>query len=322
MDFEREDSPPPAYSESDYDKKHSSTIQFLAITEEIEEEEWDDSRSEDALSSGAQGPVPSVRMPSTHPHQPSSATTSRRAARRLPVPPHEAVANDTKPLRIHKKSASHSYVLPSSPKLENRAQSPVASSPLASYSSQHRFSGPKSDHLYPQSPPTSPLISSFPARTASHTRAVSVSQLNFDASVAYNRPEYYSPVSAGTTRSEPSYHRQQQHTFSPNALYNSAVSSHLHSSPVPSRLNNPHTPSPRSASPQPSGALFTVARPPQTTWMPPVITSAQRSQSPSSVSYSASATQFPLTPSRIMVTNPTQTAHDRWATSEHQFVHN
>ncbi|KAJ3997009.1 hypothetical protein F5050DRAFT_1489563 [Lentinula boryana] len=338
MDFEREDSPPPAYSESEYDKKLSSAVQFLAISEATEEE-WDDGRSEASVSSGAPQAALSVR---NHPIQ--LVNTSHRAVRTLPVPPREAVANDH-PLRIHKKSASHSYALPSVPPsssdlkwyggleepssprnssrtsrpnapfsyLENRARSPVASvpSPVVSaptYPSQHRFSDPKSDHAkFTQSSPMSPLSQSFPART--------VSQLNFDASVAYGRSEF-SPASAGSTRSEPSHHSHQ--SFNPNSLYNSAVSSHLHvSSSVPSRLNNPRTPSSRSVSPLGSNALFPAARqPPQNIWTPQISSSPQRPQSPS---YSTTATQFPFNPSHI--TNPSQTAHDRWATSEHQFVH-
>ncbi|KAJ3802764.1 hypothetical protein GGU11DRAFT_740348 [Lentinula aff. detonsa] len=338
MDFEREDSPPPAYSESEYDKKLSSAIQFLAISEETEEE-WDDGRSEASASSGAPQAALPVR---NHPIQ--LVNTSHRVVRTLPVPPREAVANDH-PLRIHKKSASHSYTLPSVPPsssdlkwygsfeepssprnssrtsrpdapfsyLENRARSPVASvhSPVVSapaYPSQHRFSDPKGDHAkFTQSSPMSPLSQSFPART--------VSQLNFDASVAYGRSEL-SPASAGSTRSESSHHSHQ--SFNPNSLYNSAVSSHLHvPSFVPSRLNNPRTPSSRSASPLGSNALFSTAKqPPQDTWTPQISSSPQRPQSPS---YSTTATQFPLNPSRI--TNPSQTAHDRWATSEHQFVH-
>ncbi|KAJ3869557.1 hypothetical protein EV359DRAFT_76532 [Lentinula novae-zelandiae] len=342
MDFEREDSPPPAYSESDYDKKLSSAIQFLEISEETEEEEWNEGRSEGVLSSGARELAPPVKSPSSHIPQPASAKISNRGVRRLPVPPRDAVANNDKPTRVHRKSVSHSYTLSPAPKsrpkwhgdaegssnprspsrslrgdvpLEHRSHSPTAWVPT--YSSPHR-SGPKNDRAFSQSPPTSPLTQSFSSQTASHTRAVSVSQLNFDASVAYSQSNF-SPFSAGSTRSEPSHHHPP-HTFNPNSLYNSAVSSHLHvSSSVPSHLNNTYDHSSRSALPQNSSVPFTAARPSQTTWTPPVSSSPRRPQSPSYISHSTGATQFPLHPSRI--TNPTQNAHDRWATSEHQFVH-
>ncbi|KAJ3753245.1 hypothetical protein EV360DRAFT_87959 [Lentinula raphanica] len=308
MDFVRQESPPPAYSESEYDKKLSSAIQFLAISEETEEE-WDDDRYEAAASSGAQQAIPSVRN-----RPPQSTNTNHRAVRRLPVPPHEAVPNDH-PLRIHKKSASHSYTSPSTPSTSkpqpkwyggpdepssarasrtnapypyldtNRPRSPVTSVPFSvasspAYPSQHHFPRPKSDDLRLNQSPIPPHSQSHPARTVPHTRAVSVSHLNFDVSVAYRSSDLPLPASAGSTRSEPNHH---QPAFNPNSLYNSAVSSHLHISPsVPSRSNKPHALNSRNF-PQGPDSFYTAPRtppPPHRARSPPVFTSFQRSQSP------------------------------------------
>jgi hypothetical protein len=177
MDFARESSPPPAYSEGDYDRK---LVADFELSLAIEEEEDEESRPEHTINSRPQD--------ATHP----------RAIRRLPVPPNPGEA--MKPLRIHKKSASHSYGSYPSPRAE------------------------RSNHAIPSSPAFTTGLSTptkLSSARSSHTRAASHLH-DFDASIAYSHPEY-APILPESTR-----------TFNPNSLYNSAVSSHLHtSSPSP-----------------------------------------------------------------------------------------
>jgi hypothetical protein len=135
--------------------------------------------------------------------------------------------------------------------------------------------------------------------------------LDFDSTIAY-RPDS-SPVSTGYNHPD-SIRNQTSIPFYPNSLYNFAVSSHLHTSPspsVPARLNKPQ--SFQDTSPNISNSHFTAARPPQELVL-------HRTQSPSTP-YSANATQFPLHPSYNPTASPTASTHERWATSENQFIH-
>ncbi|KIK68120.1 hypothetical protein GYMLUDRAFT_36950 [Collybiopsis luxurians FD-317 M1] len=353
MDFTRESSPPPAYSERDYDRKLAATFQMSLTISEDPEEEADENGSEDVVTSRAPETVSSARAPSAHAHSFAPTSSIHKLPRRLPAVPgqQEAIANQ-KPLRIHKKSASHSYgsypapiphaklygaldpiqevsnTTSRSPRPQNspshhgiasQPSFPAVAFPVSSLppsagsrsqnpSSENRFLRSNELDQHRPSPPLSPHNHSFPSRS-SHPRTVP--QLQFDASVAYTRPEF-SPASSS--------HSDSTHdhiTFNPNSFYNSAVSSQLNASPSPSLPARLKTHG-RSAS---SSTHFTAARPPSEASAHSFASfplRSQHAQSPSTP-YSSSTTHFPLHPS--YASNTTPTAHDRWATSEDQFVH-
>lgn len=249
MDFYRESSPPPAYSEQDYDKKIATAIELSLIAEEREEE--DESRSEVAAVSSRARECASTRNYAAQINPPPSANP--RSVRRLPAPPGAGVA-DNKPLRVHARSASHSYGSspvsnPPKPRpkwhgdLAEDVSSTMTLSRITATSPHNRDHGssspPPAFSTVPPPPSSShsptvsrytnssslpqhhfsgpkndstPLSHSFPSRNGSHTRAVS--QLNFDSSVAYSRSGF-SPVSAGSSHSDSS----QNNTFNPNSFY-------------------------------------------------------------------------------------------------------
>ncbi|KAF5389161.1 hypothetical protein D9757_004920 [Collybiopsis confluens] len=97
MDFHRESPPPPAYSERYYDKKLAASFELnLAISEDPEEEEdWDEPGREPAATS------------------PRSTSTQQSTVRRLPPVPGQ---EEPKPLRIHKRTVSHSAYPASEPR--------------------------------------------------------------------------------------------------------------------------------------------------------------------------------------------------------------
>ncbi|KAF9075782.1 hypothetical protein BDP27DRAFT_1414953 [Rhodocollybia butyracea] len=243
MDFYCDNSPPPAYSEQNYDQKLAQLS--LTITEEPDlEDEYDET---EAASSRAQRAGYAHQNSPTHTNAQTS-NADRRGVRRLPAPPGQGPV-DVKALRVHKKSASHSYgssyqqspkphpkwygdldpVDPYSTKksshtnARDRPISPPPPFPSPTSPRPANYSSPPQQHRSSAHQPSSPP-SPFPPRTpaSSHTR--SVSQLNFDTSVAYRRPEF-PPVNVSPNSG----------SYNPNSLYNSAVSSHISPS-VPMHL--------------------------------------------------------------------------------------
>lgn len=233
MDFDRESSPPPAYTEQDYDKKLSTAIELSLISEQAEREGLDESRSNVApVSSRAQHPY-STRNHSAQIHPPSSAAT--RAARRLPLPP---TASD-KPLRVHTRSSSHAYgssPVSNTPKPSSKWHEASTVEDISSMMDLSRISTPHNRaHMSASPPPVFSAVPSYnpspstasryansslsqhstPSRRGAHTRTVS--QLNFDSSVAYGRTDI-SPVSAGSNHSR--REEETSHlTFNPNSFY-------------------------------------------------------------------------------------------------------